>query len=201
MPWVQEINFRNTSGFRTGDSADAYIQTAISINYPTTTSQGNDVGWENGTMEASENNHNDASGVDVRLAGMHFRDASRDYRIDLPNTGTFKFRLGMVDHAYAGVAHKCEIFDTSTSRGVLCDDASAAQHNVIDAQGSELSEANWPSSNAWSDDMTFTSTICRVRFPNTAYWAIAHITVEEVSTDIPHKAYLYNKAVHRASYW
>jgi len=177
VSYVQGINFRNTVGYVT-DGADDYVQTGTTANYPTTTSQGNVVGWED-AISTTENRN---SSVDARLAGVAqaFGPTISRFRLDLPVAGTYRITLAAGDVSFANWAI-CEIFDNVTSKGVLCNQIPGAG-SFCDATDTVLTAANWPSSNT-SVDITFASTICRLTFGdgNGAHtWTVAHLKVEKV---------------------
>ena len=190
--WIQEVNFRATDVYRSDDSSDAHSETSTTANYPETSAQGNDLGWETATALNNEEYHNDASGVDVRLAGSIWNDGSDTevYRIDLPNTGIYRIRVAFGDHEFTS-GGDLEIFDNTTSRATMTN--STALHVISDIAGSDYSEANWPGSNSWSADLTFNSTICRFEWlENSADgWGIIHITIEEVAPVIDQKTYRF----------
>ena len=178
MSFPQGINFRATAGYVT-DGANEYGETSTTANYPTTSTQGNNVGWE--TAPSGTRDRNNA--LDVRLAGIHFGDNAtlRDYRIDLSGTGSWISRIAAGDAA-SNQECKMELFDTSSSLGVLCNQNVVAG-NFADATDVELTAANWPGSNASATD-TFTTTICRFRMGGNAGGgnaAIAHVYVESAA--------------------
>jgi hypothetical protein len=93
----QGIAFRSTVGFVT-DGANDYAEVlAIGSypNYPTTSTQGNTVGWEQAPTSKFDYN----AGADPRIAGIHGRTsaATADYRIDLPSTGSYNVRSAIGD--------------------------------------------------------------------------------------------------------
>ena len=108
MSFPQGINFRATAGYVT-DGANEYGEIATTANYPTTSTQGNNVGWE--TAPSGTRDRNNA--LDVRLAGIHFGDNAtlRDYRIDLSGTGSWISRIAAGDAA-SNQECKMELFDT-----------------------------------------------------------------------------------------
>lgn len=176
----QGINFRATAGLVT-DGTDDYREISTTANYPATTSQGNTVGWEtlapSGTRDRS-------TGVDSRLAGLHFIQnsiAARTYRFDLPFAGSYRIRLASGDATIAAQSSKIELFDGSTSLGVLVDGTSPTGQ-FFDANGTlHTSAANWVSSNTLFT-ATFASTIARFTIgasgganPNSV---ICHIYIE-----------------------
>jgi hypothetical protein len=167
MALPQGINFRQTLAYVTdganesweGDgSAGPTIPT-----YPRTTAQGNTVGWESGAG-VSVNARDRNSGNTARLAGCHFAaDGTHvnNFRIDLPSAGNYNVRIASGDPSYAR-SSKVEMFDTSTSRGVLCNGSTGAANSFLDASGTVRTAATWAANNT-SAAITFTTTICRFR--------------------------------------
>lgn len=185
---IQEINFRGTTAYGSGDSADAYVQNtaAGSNNYPTTTPQGVTVGWDTGlSIEHRDVPH----GVtpDIRLLGLAASSPGSgqgEYRVDLPSTGTYRIRLAMGDDDNTRPNQKCEIFDNTTSKGVAIATGSS-NHFWRDATDVEYNAANWVTSNS-PVDITFSSTIAKFLFGDgTNNWAVAHIRIESVSGGPP----------------
>lgn len=192
----QEINFRSTSGYRADDSADAYVQTVLSVNYPTVTAQGNNVGWENLNDPYA---FNESLSNDVRLAGgqgLSTNMAASTYRIDLPATGSYRLRCaaGRVS-AIRGV--NISVNDNTTPLATLVTPKTpSAANRFYDATDVELTAANWPGSNQ-PKDVTFTSTILRIKVGGNVIsgqsWAyIAHFSVESISSGGPSPAFLRN---------
>lgn len=180
MALPQGIDFRETAGFIT-DPANHTSELTLSDpgNYPTTTPQGNTVGYE-GLVAAQIGSRDRLSTNDARLAGLHFTNTASiaTYRIDLPAAGVYKIRIALGDASYAQNA-KCELFDDTTSLGVLSSTATTAANNFRDATDAEYSAANWPASNT-AVVKTFASTICRFKMGSTAAatYAWAHVYVE-----------------------
>ena len=166
MALPQGINFRQTLAFvtdganETAEVEDSPGSGTASANYPHTSTQGNNIGWESGTALEVRNRSN--SGADVRLRGIvNNPDATNDYRIDLPSAGSYAVRIGAGDGEYTGEC-KVELFDTNSSLGVLCNGTTSAANRFFDADGTDLTAANWPSQNTLVQ-VTFATTICRFR--------------------------------------
>ncbi len=183
MATVQEINYRSTSGFVSGDSADAHIETSGGNNYPTVSAQGVNVGWTSGA--SSIDKRNVTSTIDSRLAGIAASNsgtAACNYRIDLTGLGgpgTYRIRVAMGDDDNARPNQKLEVFDDAASLGVLINGA-AANHRWLDATGVELTATTWPTTNAYVD-LDFTSNTANFLFGNgTNNWAVSHIRIERV---------------------
>lgn len=179
MAFPQGINFRASTGY-VSDGANEYAQLVPSSggNYPTTTPQGNTVGWE-GTAYLQVATRDRSATVDHRLAGMNYANtaAIANYRIDLPAAGTYGIRLAAGDAGFSS-ATQVELFDSTTSLGVLASGVVAAG-SFIDAAGTTYTAANWPANNALVAK-TFASTICRVGVGSTSSSnrVIAHFYIE-----------------------
>ncbi len=166
MAYPQGINFRATLAFVTDGASEAFEITSGVVNYPHTSAQGNNVGWETATsLDVRDRN----SGVDVRLAGINFvsNPSTSDYRLDLSATGSWDINLAAGDYTYAQGPIKVEVFDTAASLGVLCNATTSAGQRWLDAKGTELNATTWPSSNV-AQSVTFTTTICRIRLGGAA---------------------------------
>ncbi len=176
MAYPQGINFRATLAYVTDGASEAFeMVTGTTPNYPHTTSQGNNVGWEGALGDGCRNR---SAGVDVRLAGMNFCDngVTFDYRLDLSASGNWDINLAAGDATYAQGPIKVEVFDTATSRGVLCNASTSTGARWLDAHGTEFTEANWVASNV-SQSVAFTTTIARIRIGGGAGGSstIAHV--------------------------
>lgn len=175
MTYPQGVAFRATSGYVT-DGADDWGETATTANYPTTTPQGNNVGWETAPSGTRDRD----SGIDARLAGIHFAAffTPFTYRFDLDSTGEKSIRCAAGD-ATSNNSIGVEVFDTSSSLGVLVTDLFASAGNFDDAADAAYSAANWPGSNS-PVTKTFTTTICRFGCsPNASNtYVIAYLRVE-----------------------
>src|SRR6267154_393255 len=91
------IDFRSTAGLVT-DPANCYAERNSSLNdYPTTTPQGNTVGWESGGNSVGAFDAD--AGLDPRIAGFTFTSggAVADYRIDLPAPGAYDINIAFGD--------------------------------------------------------------------------------------------------------
>lgn len=175
MSFPQGIAFRATSGYVT-DGANDFAQAVQANNYPTTSTQGNTVGYEvNGDIAGIRDRN---AGNDVRIAGCNFSAFLTTFRIDLPATGSYKVRIAMGDAASYGQAAKCEIFDGTSSLGVLSSTNTTGSQRFRDATDTEYTNVTWPGSNTLTASLTFASTICRFKFgdgSNTTAWAYVYI--------------------------
>lgn len=180
MAYPQGANFRQNLAFVT-DGANEHFEAGTGVGtYPTTTAQGNTVGWEDDglllTLQVRDRN----SGNDRRLAGMHF-DTTLDninYRFDLPSAGTYNIRAANGEANYARTC-RMDLYDTSSSLGTLINGSTGAANSFLDATNTVYTAANWPGSNT-AVSKTFTTTICRFRFPRSSFsetW-VAHLYVE-----------------------
>lgn len=183
MALPQGINFRATSGYVT-DGANEYGQVTGSLNYPTTTPQGNNVGWES-VAGGSIATRDRSTGVDSRLAGMHFNNNASTYRIDLPSAGTYKVRAAFGD-ATASNYVEAYLKDNTTQIATMATRAQIASGAFVDATDVlRANAATWVSSNA-TLEKTFSSTTLRVQIgggSTSTNYVIAHLYVESAGTD------------------
>lgn len=175
MALPQGIAFRNTAGYVT-DGANDYGETAMaSTNYPTTSTQGNNVGWETGNVDT----RNRLTSVDARIAGiaLTYVNGVVTYRIDLPSTGNHDIRAfcGDVDSSGPTIV---EFFDTTTSLGTAIS-GTPAYGSGYDATGVEYTAANWPGSNSVKS-VSMGSTIFRVKVGATgsSNYRIGYVYIE-----------------------
>jgi len=158
MAFPQGVNFRSTSGYVT-DPANHTYQVALTPDYPTTSPQGNNIGW---TAFPTAGTRDRNSGNDARLAGENF-DSAGVYRIDLPAPGSYTVFLACGDATYAQSNQKIELFDDVTSLGVLFTGAATgAANSFLDATGVARTAANWPSQNVGVTNV-YASTKCIVK--------------------------------------
>lgn len=188
MAFPQGINFRQTEAYRSGEDAASsggngwcYPEPSGENNdYPQTTAQGNSVGWE--TAASAYSGRNRSGTNDVRLAGMGFdssgTNVQRDFRIDLPASGDYLIRMAMGEASYSRDVD-CEVFDTSSSLGVIISGVTGAANSFTDAGNNVRTAAAWPGSNT-SVTKTFSTTIARFRVGATdaqSTW-VAHVYIE-----------------------
>jgi hypothetical protein len=166
VTFPQGINFRASPSATTDGANEDYEvydpNASGTPQYPRTTPQNNTVGYTTGSWGSNARDRNPAN--DRRLVGAHAvasGDAPRDYRIDLPTAGTYNIRLAAGDGAYV-INTKVELFDNSSSLGVLCSGSTGAGNAFKDATDTIYTAANWPGSNT-AVSKTFTSTICLFR--------------------------------------
>ena len=185
MAYPQGVNFRANLAYVT-DGVNEYFESGVGLaTYPTTTAQGNNVGWEDdgslltlGTRDRNATN-------DRRLAGVHFDGSAVtaiNYRFDLPAIGAYRIRAANGEANYARTC-RMDLFDTSASLGTVINGSTGSANSFRDATNTVYTAANWPGSNSTAS-YTFTTTICRFRFPNSAAsetW-VAHLYVESASS-------------------
>lgn len=161
MAYPQGINFRATAGYVTDGAGDTY-EIGTTANYPRTTPQGNVVGWEDAITGTR-----DRTVQDPRLSGIHYFTSTTGvtarFRFDLPAAGSYDIRLAAGDPA-GGTYAKIELFDTTTSLGVLVNQmgTAIAANSFADAANTIYTYANWLTSNT-AVSKTFASTICRFK--------------------------------------
>ncbi len=162
-------NFRSSVGFVT-DGANQYF--VDNISYPTTLG-GLSVGWSVGVSLRDRN-----SGIDVRLAGIHFVTGSSDnFRIDLPSTGDYDIWLAAGD-ASSQIGTGWDLLDNTTVFQSISN-SNNASGDFRDATDTNYSTANWPGSNT-KITRTFGSTIFKLKVRDLTFnglAAIAHIRV------------------------
>lgn len=182
MALPQGINFRDTLAYVT-DGANEDMENnsgGQSENYPWTTAQGNNVGWE--TVDSNYEQRDRNSGNDRRLAGLGRNintvgGLNVDYRIDLPAPGNYKVGLASGDASYAHDT-LVDLYDTNSSLGSLATGSTSGANQFKDATNTEYSAANWVT-NQTLVTKTFSTTILRVRLLDTADEnPIAHFYVE-----------------------
>lgn len=175
MALPQGIDFRRTAGYVTDPAnCDAELKTdGGSADYPWTTAQGNNVGWETASSYLGRDR---SSGIDARLAGLNSPGGSDDFRIDLPSAGNYKIGLGAGDASYANNV-AWDLYDSGSSLGSLSTGSTSGSGQFKDATNTEYSAANWPSSQTLVTK-TFSTTICRLRSVG-ANQVVAHFYVEE----------------------
>jgi len=173
MALPQGINFRQSDIFVT-DGANEYGEVAAAApDYPVTTPQGNNVGWEYTGATTSRDRQ---AGNDRRLAGVHSPGTAKDFRIDLPSAGSYNVRIAAGDGNYS-CSPTTELIDTAASLGTLATGSTGAGNSFRDATNTIYTAANWPANNT-AVNKTFTTTICRFR--QTAQ--IAHVYIEAAAS-------------------
>jgi hypothetical protein len=175
MSFPQAIDFANNATPFAGanpHSANAYVDITAgggtSINYPTVSPQGNNVGMESFNNGPGYNYKKDAGfllSTDARLlgsvVGAHVIDIGT-YRIDSDGAGARAINSAAGDFDYPACA-QIEVFDTSISKGFLSSGITSARRVFKDANNIEYTPANWVSSQA-PVSKTFSTTIMRFAF-------------------------------------
>jgi len=184
MPIKQGLNFRNTAGYVTDGTDHTYeIGIGPTVTYPRTTPQGFNVGWEV-VGSGGPQTRNRSTSIDTRLAGTCFNTTSTEvltYRIDLPNAGSHDIRIAAGDNSYARSGFKIELFDDTTSLGILVANGTTAGGKFRDATDAELTAAAWPAGNT-KVTKTFASQIARFKLGNgTNQTYLAHLYIEGVA--------------------
>ncbi len=155
MALPQGIYFRATDNQTDPTDYDAEVGTTA--NYPRTSAQGNNVGWE----DAPEGTRDRDVTTDVRLKGIHNNNqvAFDRYRIDLPSTGDYNIGLAFGDSSFAA-AGILELRDGASVLATISGSQNAAEW--FDATGVlRVGESAWVNDNALLNSETFATTIFR----------------------------------------
>jgi hypothetical protein len=186
MALPQGVDFRATSGYVT-DPTNCTYETLVGspyVNYPTTTPQGNNIGWETAGF-GWLNSRDRSTGVDARLAGILYNTNANTpvYRIDLPATGSHNNGLAIGDMGSSPtttVVFKDDVTTISTVSGL------SAAANFLDATGVSRTAAAWPGSQALLAH-TFASTIFRAELGTGSATSgfIAHLYIESAGGGTP----------------
>lgn len=182
------FNFRASSGYVTDPAGTTY---AYAFNFATDTypdaaisaALGINAGWY-GTSGMSS--FDISTGIDARLAGGQWLNAANQvngFRADVA-AGDVDVRCAIGFQTYATPGDYFEVFDNTTSRGVLVNDSDGhAGSNFYDATGTLRTTAAWPGSNAATRiNVSSGIFIGKVgRGSGGDRTAIAHLYVEEVS--------------------
>lgn len=181
MGFPLSLNFRSTTAFKTPEGAgeNAVISSPEAssgngITYPTSVS-GVNMGWGTGNVATRDL----STTPSVEFAGSHFNESNgtEDFRIDLPAAGSYTIRLASGYYS-GGFLTKVELFDDTTSLGVLCNGTTSGSDKFLDATGVEYSSAAWPAGNT-SVTKTFSTTVCKIRVGNgsTTTGFLAHLEI------------------------
>lgn len=178
MALPQGIDFRASAGYVT-DPANCDYSIVSRGDYPWTTAQGNNVGWEINTSTSLQDRNRNSSN-DARIAGINYTTTGSNsdaFRIDLPSAGNYKIGAGFGDASYAQ-AVGWDLYDTNSNIGTLSTGSTSGANQFNDATDTEYSAAAWPGSQTLVSK-TFSTTICR--FKQTADSFIAHAYVESAA--------------------
>lgn len=189
MAWAtaKGFNFRSTTAYVTADGTNEHVVRSPSevnatnaAQYPTTDTIGGDsvtYGWVAANVGTRDRNNT----LDRRMAGCHLNEnnGTDDFKIDLPAVGSYTIRLASGDPSN-GQTTKVELFDNTSSLGVLCSTATSAADRFRDAVDAEYSSANWPASNT-SVTKTFATTTCifRIGTGSAVTGFLAHIQITQ----------------------
>lgn len=180
MSWVQGVNFRGSSGYVT-DGADTGYEIGTTANYTgaRTLAAGNAVGigWEDAPTLML-----DRGAVDPRVAGAGFVSSLTRYRIDLPATGTYSIAVAAADAAGGGWDSYIEIFDTTTSLGVVCNKAPVTPNYYVNVNDTEYFVTS-PGNIDDTQDFVFSSTILRFKVNQlgAGFGMISHILITQLA--------------------
>lgn len=144
MALPQGIYFRSTDNQTDPTNCDA--DTATTLNYPTTSAQGNNVGYESRTFANSAADRDVTT--DVRLKGIHYvsKTETVTYRIDVPSAGSYNTRIAIGDSGF-GHPLRCQIIDGTTTLSD-CHAASSGNEWIDATNVARTSESNWVNNNA-----------------------------------------------------
>lgn len=177
--FVAGFNFRQTSGFVTDGANQTYV--LATDTYPTTRG-GFTFGYENASIIDGRNRD---SGVDVRLAGIHFIvnfvSDNPIFRVDLPTTGNTNVSLAFGDGAGGNVQNIYAVVKDDSTAFITLTGVAVDSNKFIDAQGTSWLTASWPGSNV-AVTRNFTSTILRISLGGTtasASTCIAHLGITQ----------------------
>lgn len=183
--WSASINFRETAGYVTDDTGQTYC---LNESYPTSR-DGLTFGFTDGL--GGDRVRNRDSGLDPRLAGGHFSNSSGSqdrvlvFELDLPTAGDYRVKIACGDPFNTRVNQKAEVFDDTSSLGVIVNDASTAAGAWVDASNTErTNEADWLANSAFSADLTFATTTFVLKIGTTnadsSQTFLAHLFVEYI---------------------
>jgi hypothetical protein len=162
MALPQGVNFRSTAGY-VSDPTNYDYEISSVVDYPRTTVQGNNIGWESTNFGGGPQYRNRNSGNDARLAGEAFYDdlarAAR-YRIDLPSAGSYSVGLAVGDPIYVATSY-IQLYDDLTLLSTLVNGTTSAAQRFFDATGTEYTNLTWPTSQTLVQ-FSFSSSILRI---------------------------------------
>ncbi len=139
MTWDKGFDFRDSSGYVTDPANCTYV---LMDTYPTTRNSVT-FGWTAATIGAVNTRDRDATYP--RIAGIHFTNTSlMNFQIDLPAPGNYAISLGLGDWASSKFVGKFTLKDDTTT--LLTIDHSSATNGLYDATDTDLTGANWNTS-------------------------------------------------------
>ncbi len=186
MAWDKGFNFRANLSYVDDVAPETHV---VADAYPTTRN-GSTFGW-NATSSLSIRDRN--SGIDRRLAGVHFPNTVRTFTVDLPRTGEFIVTSAMGDSASSAfVDHYAQFRDDATAF-ITIDHSPGSDGPVVDQYLDSTdvirAEADWVAENV-TVTRDFTSTTLNIVVGNnTGLSCITHLLLSEIaaSTQMPMK--------------
>jgi hypothetical protein len=191
MPWIAQINFRQTATFITDAAGQTWSVTdpvlAVDGLYDQNRA-GLHFGWTSVDVAAA----NRSSGADPRIAGIAFNNVGAGdgrFRLDLPLAGQYIIKLVVCDLYSGGFAHPSQLLTILDDTVVLFTQdyagtfPSSTSNPAVDINGTAYTAAGIISANmGTSQTLTFASTILRVYLGDAAtkQGFISHLYVEQV---------------------
>lgn len=188
--WDKGFNFRATSGYVTDGTNQTYV---IDTDVYPTTRNGVTFGWNYSTClsDLGGGTRDRDSGIDVRLAGMHFianRDERCTFKVDLPAAGTYIITLGYGDAGGNAKNNYIVVKDSTTDVITLSAVTTAATPTFGDAVGSTYNAATWPGSQTTSTEVFATTTLDMIigsgLAPDATDASIAHLFISQVASGV-----------------
>ena len=185
MAWSIGINFRATGGYVADGPGETYC---VADAYPVTRG-GATFGW---TVLPSSGRDRDSS-QDRRLAGINQMlngTGVAEFRLDLPQPGTYELRLAFGDTVHGQGPLRAEILDASTRLALIEDYDGIPPASFADATGTTRTAAAWLSGNA-PIRLAFTGTALTLRLgtlvaqPDASKIAHLQITRVDDSNAVP----------------
>lgn len=201
MTWLIGVDFRQFASYVTDPSGygpPGYVAELATAGNDYTAVQG--YGWETGISGGSDGT---TANGDARIAGSAYTadPLVGTFRIDLPAAGTYNIQLALGNAQGGANTERAELFDDTTSLGVLVNDqlsaAGSGTFTGFDAQDNDYDGTAGHDYNAWiannplggggagSRNFTFSSTILRLKIGNasgSSYTALAHLMVMQVAS-------------------
>lgn len=190
-----KVNFRDSEAFVT-DGAGEVCASSFAV-YPFDLSGSGIIGgWVNDSGDKSRDRD---SGVDRRLAGIHFDDTggpTRYFRLDIA-AGTYELRLAVGDFNGA-VGTQCQVLDTTTVVASLANHALGGSEWYDANDAGPYTPATWASGNT-SKQVTFTTTQLRIYLgTGVANAGISHLSLVSVSSGL---RWMPRQQIARARAW
>lgn len=147
------LNFRNTSGYVTDPAHTKYVldDSTHSVTIDGVTIP---LAWS-GTPTSYDIDNS----VDARLAGTMYASGMYELSITVPAAGVYKIRVGLGAVNFPAT-ETLQVCDGTCSSVILTIGPTAnGSNSVIDATGTDLSAASWPSTNAEATITLTTTTL------------------------------------------